>query len=435
MTLTSAADGLDSSKPVRLLAAALVDLEADFDELLSLCGGAVQALAALGAELAVACPQQPTQAQLANQIAEASRRYRTTSDRLRWLRQDAAGRAPSAGLVAPQIRTAAAPASYNNELGVPLTLSQLEPDTAVCLCELGTGAPGELASLCRIAQPGVGVITAIGPEHLEFFRTVQEVAAEEVALIRALPAGAPLILPQDAQLLEGHRRSDLDEWRFGLSPEADVQVLDWHPRERSADVVVSARGERVTFRTSLRLSHHRLGLAAAIAAYAALGLPLHRIGSMAAAIELSPCRVQEQELPNGGVLINDAYNANPVSMAMALEAVAARRGGGRAIVVLGEMAELGPDAPNWHAEAARHATQLGIDVLLAVGDAARRYLEGATAPLECCWLPDTTAAAEMLTRIVRPGDVVLLKGSRAACLERVAEAITRDRRARPRRGR
>jgi UDP-N-acetylmuramoyl-tripeptide--D-alanyl-D-alanine ligase len=135
------------------------------------------------------------------------------------------------------------------------------------------------------------------------------------------------------------------------------------------------------------------------------------------------------------VLINDAYNANPVSMAMALEAVAARRGGGRAIVVLGEMAELGPDVPRWHAEAARHATQLGIDVLLAVGDAARRYLEGATAPLECCWLPDTTAAAEMLTRIVRPGDVVLLKGSRAACLERVAEAITRDRRARPRRGR
>lgn len=328
-------------------------------------------------------------------------------------------------LLAPHLPTVASPASYNNQLGVPLTLPLLEADTAACVCELGTGAPGELAGLCAIAEPSLGVITAIGPEHLEFFGTLEAVAAEEAALIAALPRGAPLVLPQDAQLLEPSRRGDLDEWRFGLQPPADVHPLVWRPAADATEVVLAVRGERVAFATNLRLPHHRLTLAAAVAACAALGLPLDRIGEGAAAVELSPWRGQEHPLPDGGVLINDAYNANPLSVAAALEALAARRDGGRAIAVLGEMAELGPDAPRWHARAGSQAAALGIDVLVAVGPGARAYLDGAAGRIRCCWFPDVPAARRALPALLQPGDAVLLKGSRSARLELLAEALAR----------
>ena len=328
-------------------------------------------------------------------------------------------------LLAAHLPTVASPASYNNELGLPLTLSLLEPETAVCVCELGTGAPGELAALCGIAEPQLGLITAIGPEHLEFFGTIEAVAAEEAALIAALPRGAPLVLPGNSELLDPYRRSDLEEWRFGLDATADVHPLAWWTGTEATEAVFSVRGTRVAITIGLRLLHHWLTVAAAVAGYAALGLPVDRIAEGAAAIELSPWRGQEQPLADGRLLINDAYNANPLSMAAALEALAARRNGGRAIAVLGAMTELGPDAPRWHANAGRHAARLGLDLLVAVGPGARAYLDGAAGRIECCWLADTTAAAHVLETLLRPRDVLLLKASRSAGLERLAEALER----------
>jgi UDP-N-acetylmuramoyl-tripeptide--D-alanyl-D-alanine ligase len=328
-------------------------------------------------------------------------------------------------LAGPQLPTVASTASFNNELGVPLTLTRLEPETELCVCELGTGAPGELAALCRIALPDLGLITAIGPEHMEFFGTVERVAAEEAALIESLPPGAAVVLPAQAPLLDPHRRGELDEWRFGLDPTADVHPLAWQRGGDLTEAVFSVRGRRVALTTNLRLAHHRLTLAAAIAASAALGLPLDRVAEGAAAIGLSPWRGQEQPLPQGGVLINDAYNANPLSLAVALETLADRRDGGRAIAVLGAMAELGPGSARWHARAGRYAAKLGIDLIVAVGPGAHAYLDGATGSIPCRWLPDPATAAEALGTLLRRGDVVLLKGSRAAALERVADALTR----------
>jgi len=329
-------------------------------------------------------------------------------------------------LLAPHLPTVASPASYNNELGVPLTLSLLEAETAVCVCELGTGAPGELAGLCRIAQPSLGVITAIGPEHLEFFGSIEAVAAEEATLIGALPAGAPLVLPVGQRLLDPYRRSDLDEWTVGLDPSADVQPRAWRPGPEGTDLVLSVRDARVSLRTNLSLPHHQLALAAAVAACAALGLPLDRIGDGAGTVELSPWRGQERPLRiGGGVLINDAYNANPLSLQAALEALAVRRDGGRAVAVLGEMAELGHDSTRWHAHAGKQAADLGVDLLVAVGDGARAYLDGAAGRTRCCWFPDLRAAARALPSLLQPDDVVLLKGSRSAGLERLAEVIER----------
>jgi UDP-N-acetylmuramoyl-tripeptide--D-alanyl-D-alanine ligase len=328
-------------------------------------------------------------------------------------------------LLAPHLPTVASRASHNNELGVPLTLALLEPETSACVCELGTGAPGELAALCATAQPDVGVLTAIGPEHLEFFGSLQGVAAEEAALLASLPPTAPAVVPFDEPLLEPYRRSDLDQWRFGLDPKADVHPLAWRPHATGTAVALAVRGQRVDFTTNLRLPHHRLSLAAAAAVYVALGLPLDRIGEGAAAIPLSPWRGQEQRLRRGAVMINDAYNANPLSVRAALEALAARRDGGRTVAVLGPMSELGPDSRRWHMLAGRQAGELGLDMLVAVGPGARGYLDGATGRTACLWFPDRERAIRPLRALLRTGDVLLLKGSRTAGLERLAEALAR----------
>jgi UDP-N-acetylmuramoyl-tripeptide--D-alanyl-D-alanine ligase len=251
------------------------------------------------------------------------------------------------------------------------------------------------------------------------------VAAEEAALLAALPPGAPAVIPASEPLLEPYRRSDLDEWRFGLDPEADVRPLTWRPQAAGTAVALAVRGQRVELTTDLRLPHHRLTLAAAAAVYAALGLPLDGIGEGAAAIPLSPWRGQEQRLRRGAVLINDAYNANPLSMRAALEALAARRDGGRTVAVLGPMAELGPETRRWHVLAGRHAGELGVDLLVAIGPGARGYLDGATGRTACLWFPDRERAIRPLRSLLRSGDVVLLKGSRAAGLERLADALTR----------
>ncbi len=327
-------------------------------------------------------------------------------------------------LLAPHLPTIASRASHNNELGVPLTLALLEPDTAACVCELGTGSPGELAALCATAQPDVGVLTAIGPEHLEFFGSVADVAAEEAALVAALPAAAPVVLPFREPLLEPYRRSDLDEWHFGLDRRADVHPLAWRPHATGTDVALAVRGQRADFATNLRLPHHCLSLAAAAAVYAALGLPLDRIGDGAEAVALSPWRGQEQRLPRGALLINDAYNANPLSLRVALEALVARRNGARAVAVLGPMAELGPEAPRWHALAGKQAADLGVNLLVAVGEGARGYLDGATGRTACLWFPDLDSSVAPLRSLLGCDDVVLLKGSRTAGLERLAQALT-----------
>ena len=328
-------------------------------------------------------------------------------------------------LLAPHLPVAASPASYNNELGVPLTLSLLEQETRVCVCELGTGAPGELASLCRIAEPDLGLLTSIGPEHLEFFGALTGVAAEEAELIGALRPGAPLVLPHGEPLLDPYRRADLDEWSFGLDPDADVYPLRWRPGDRLAEVVLSVRGRQVAFRTNLRLPHHRLNLAAAVAAYAALGLPLRGVGLGAASIALSPWRGEEHPRPGGGLLINDAYNANPLSMRTALEALAARGNGARTVAILGEMDELGAEARGWHALAGAQAAALSVDLLVAVGPLARAYLENAVGRIECRWFPDRRAVAKALPQLLCASDIVLLKGSRSAGLECLAEVILR----------
>ena len=305
-----------------------------------------------------------------------------------------------AGLCAPVARTVATRASENAELGVPLTLGRLEPDTELCLVEMGMRGAGQIAELCEIARPDVAVITAIGPVHLELVGSVDGVARSKAELVAALPADGIAVVPRSPEL-EPYLRDDIELRRVG---EVDVEL-----GPDGADVAFG--GGRIRFPFTSR--HQAQNALTALTAYEALGLPLDDVQAAAGAVELSRWRGEELALPGGGVAINDAYNANPTSMRAALEHLAARPG--RKLAVLGGMAELGEHAERYHREIGELARELGIEVV-AVGELAQGY--GADT-----WVPNAESATAAVRELARPGDAVLVKASRALALEGVAPAL------------
>ena len=325
-----------------------------------------------------------------------------------------------AALCAPHVPTLATHRNHNNRLGLPLTLFRLEPGHALCICELGTSEVGELADLAAIAEPDIGLVTNVAPEHLEFLGDLEGVAREEASLLAALPPGGEAVVPAAEPLLEPFRRGDLRTTTFG-EPGGDVRCLAWQPGAAGTRALLDVLGERAELIVPLRAAHHAANLAAAAAVYVRAGLPPAGLAEGAAAIELSPLRGQELDRNSGGVLVNDAYNANPVSMQSALAALAEQAAGARTVAVLGHMAELGPDAPRWHAEVGRTCARLGIDVVIGVGELAAGYATAAEG-CEWHWAAGLSEARELLARVLRPGDFVLLKGSRSAGVEQLAEA-------------
>jgi UDP-N-acetylmuramoyl-tripeptide--D-alanyl-D-alanine ligase len=312
-----------------------------------------------------------------------------------------------AALCAPHRRTVAAEASFNNELGVPLTLCRLEAETELCVLELSMRGLGQIAWLTSFARPDVGVITNVGPVHLELVETVERVAQAKAEILD----GAEVAIVPDEPLLEPF-----------LPPGA--------VRFSEADVLAFGGG-RGTFRVGHRTvelelpfsaRHQALNVLAALHAYAALGLPLADVQAGAGQIELSKLRGEELPLPGGGVLIVDCYNANPVSMRAALAHLAERAGEGRRVAVLGDMAELGPDALAYHQEVGAAAAELGVDELVAIGELARGYVDGAGG-VPSRWVATVGEGVAAVRDALRPGDVVLLKASRAIGLETIAENI------------
>jgi UDP-N-acetylmuramoyl-tripeptide--D-alanyl-D-alanine ligase len=318
-----------------------------------------------------------------------------------------------AALCRPHAPTVAAEGGQNNEIGLPLTLLRIEPTTQVVIAELGMRGLGQIAALCSIARPEVGVITGIGPAHLELLGTVEKVAQAKAEVVRALPSGGTAVVPAGVRELEPFvARGDVEVVRFG--PGGDVRLERFEPPMLVADV----EGRRVELEVPFTARHQAVNTLAALAAYRALGLPLERVQDGAREIALSRWRGEETELPGGGLLINDCYNANPVSMRAALEHLVERASGARTIAVLGEMAELGAESPRFHREVGEHARRLGVDLVVVVGGAlAREYG------------PDRSAeglaeAVPLVRELLEPGDVVLVKASRATGLERLAEALS-----------
>jgi UDP-N-acetylmuramoyl-tripeptide--D-alanyl-D-alanine ligase len=325
-----------------------------------------------------------------------------------------------AALCRPHARTVAAQASYNAEIGVPLTLCRLEEDTEVCVLELAMRGFGQIAELCAIARPQIGAITNVGPVHLEFVESLEGVARAKAELIAALPPGGIAIIPSDAAGLEPHLRPDLDLRRFG--PDAS-RVEEVTPVDGGSRIRFDLRGRRVELELNFTAQHQAANALVALLAYEALGLPLDVAQRGARDVAFSRWRGEEVLLRDGGLLINDAYNANPVSMRAALALHASRAGSRRRVAILGDMAELGPSAPEYHYEIGRAAAELGVDALLAVGPLARGYADGAAGVPVVRWATTLDEGLAVLPELVRPGDCVLVKGSRAMGLEAVADAL------------
>jgi UDP-N-acetylmuramoyl-tripeptide--D-alanyl-D-alanine ligase len=314
-----------------------------------------------------------------------------------------------AALCAAVTPTVAADASRNNELGLPLTVLGLEPETRVLVTEMGMRGLGQVAELCAIAQPTLTLVTSIGPEHLELVGTVEDVARANAEAIEALPPGGTAVVPAGEPLLDPFLRDDVVVRRF-----------DPGAVERDGDAWRFVVGH-AEIRLPLPFAQRHLAgnVLAALTAYDALGLPLGRATEGAVAIRLSRWRGEVRELPGGGLVVNDAYNANPISMRAALLDLDERAAGRRRVAVLGEMAELGDESTRYHREIAALIGELGLELVVAVGEPARAYLDGATDGVA---VADAAGFAEVVAQ-VRPGDVILVKASRAVGLEGIPGLI------------
>jgi UDP-N-acetylmuramoyl-tripeptide--D-alanyl-D-alanine ligase len=299
--------------------------------------------------------------------------------------------------------------SLNNEIGLPLTVCGLEPDTEVLVTEMGMRGLGQIAELCAIARPQLALVTSIGPEHLELVGSVDDVARANAEAIAALPSGGVAVVPAAAPELDPFLdREDVDILRFA----ADDVAIDGHVAR------LRVAGHELELTVPFTQRHLATNLLAALTAYAALGLPLERTAEGAARIELSRWRGEEIPLPGGGFVVNDAYNANPTSMRAALLDLAERARGRRRVAVLGEMAELGDASERYHREIGALVAET-VDVLVAVGARARLYMEPGVAEMR--WLELGAGAEE----VVQPGDAVLVKASRAVGLEGVPDRIAK----------
>jgi UDP-N-acetylmuramoyl-tripeptide--D-alanyl-D-alanine ligase len=289
-------------------------------------------------------------------------------------------------LCVPHRRTIANEGNYNTEIGVPLTICRIEEDTELCISELGMRGPGQIAWLASFVRPDVGVITNIGPAHLEFLGSLENIARAKAELIEALPPGGIAVVP-DEPLLEPYlTRSDLTVKRVDTTA-------------------------ALPFETSYTSQHQLENTRTAIAVAEALDIPLPKTLE----VEFSKFREEERALPGDGILLNDCYNANPVSMRAALEHFVVRAGDRRRVAVLGDMLELGPAAPEYHREIRDLVRELGIERVIAVGELAREY--GGN------WVATAPEAAERLRAELRPGDAVLVKGSLGVGLAVVAENL------------
>jgi UDP-N-acetylmuramoyl-tripeptide--D-alanyl-D-alanine ligase len=304
-----------------------------------------------------------------------------------------------AALLAQRVRLVAAEAGYNNEVGLPLTLCRIEPDTEVVITEMGMRGPGQIRASAAIARPDIGVITRIAPAHLEQLGSIEAIACAKAELLDALPEDGIAIVPEHAPELEPFIPAGLDVRRFA-EPEVDV---------RDGVAYVRSGGREVAFTFAAR--HQAANAAAALAVVDALGLPFP---TEPVEVTFSRWRSEERELAGGGLLINDAWNANPVAMRAALRHLRERAGGRRTVAILGEMAELGPEAPGYHEEIGREAQN--VDVVIGVGELARLYDPDV-------WAPDAADALERARELVRPGDAILVKGSRSVGLESVADGL------------
>jgi len=317
-----------------------------------------------------------------------------------------------AALLAPHLVTHANSENLNTEIGLPLTILEAPAGTDVLVLEMAMRGEGQIAELAAIAEPDVGVIVNVGPVHLELLGTVERVAAAKAELIRDLGDGGACVVPAAEPLLERHLRDDLDTVTFG--PGGDVMLLSFeaHGDRIGGIAEIEAREQRILLDVPYSEPYNLLNTLAAVGAARALGVKPNG----AVEVSFSSLRGEIVELAGGVTVVNDCYNANPMSMRAALEHLA-ETPAERRVAVLGAMAELGGTSHVFHREIGTEVAALGIDVLITVGREALDYGVGYDG--ESYSVPTPEEAGALLEEIALPGDRVLVKGSRSAGMERV----------------
>jgi UDP-N-acetylmuramoyl-tripeptide--D-alanyl-D-alanine ligase len=303
--------------------------------------------------------------------------------------------------------------NFNTGIGLPLTVLDAPADVDLLVLEMAMRGRGQIAELAAIAEPQVAVITNAGRVHLELLGSVEAVAAAKAEILAALPDDGTAVVPVAAGKLEPHLAAAPRLLRFGSG--GDVEAVEGRVIEGKTEATIDTPNGRARFRFPFDEHYNLTNALAAIAAGVALGASPEEMADRAANISFSRFRGERLELGDGIVLVNDCYNANPESMRAALEHLASIEAT-RRIAVLGKMAELGPDGPRDHREIGDHARSEGIDLLVGVGEPAREY-----DPDELVGGP--AEAAELLAAQLEPGDAILVKGSRSAGLEAVAETL------------
>jgi UDP-N-acetylmuramoyl-tripeptide--D-alanyl-D-alanine ligase len=317
------------------------------------------------------------------------------------------------------------PKSFNNDIGVPLTIFDAEPGDDYLVLEVGTNHPGELQPLSEMARPDIAIITNIGAEHLEGFGDLAGVRKEEASVIAGLnPRGTLIVNGDDAELVAAVKSFPGTIITFGFETTNDLFAADVRCEEEGTSF--SLNGGREVFVPMLG-RHAASNALAAIAVGQTLRVAEDTIIESLAKSDEAEMRLELQKA-NGLTILNDAYNANPNSMRAALDTAAALPHAGRRIAVLGDMLELGQSSERYHREIGAAAAQCGFELLACVGPDSRWLADGAEAagmPRQSVFrFDDSKAAAENASALVRKGDLVLIKASRGIQLENVAKALT-----------
>jgi UDP-N-acetylmuramoyl-tripeptide--D-alanyl-D-alanine ligase len=335
----------------------------------------------------------------------------------------------TAAVLATTFRTHASRESFNNEVGLPVTLLGAAPDVEVVVAEMGARHVGDVAILCGIARPQVVIVTNVGVAHLEVFGSWERIVEASAEPVDALGDDGIALLNADDPVVAGYaERCAGRVVTFGLSPTADVRAdgITLGADGCASFTLVSA-GEQVPVTLGVPGEHMVSNALAAAATGVTLGVRLDRCAGALAEAAVSAWRMETFTTGDGVRVVNDAYNANPESMAAALRAARWMAGEGHLIAVLGTMAELGPIAAREHERIGELAARIRVDRLIAVGEsagpiAAAGLREGVEPENVACY-DDPQEALNDVRRTARPGDLVLFKGSRVAGLERLAEAM------------
>ena len=328
-----------------------------------------------------------------------------------------------------RFRTHANRESFNNEVGLPVTILEAATDTQVVVAEMGARHIGDVAILCGIARPDIAIVTNVGVAHLEVFGSWDRIVEASAEPIEALGPDGVAVLNADDVVVAGYAgRTAGRVVTFGLAPDADVRAEDVSlGTDGRASFILMYEDERATVTLAVPGEHMVSNALAAAATGLTLDVPLAACAEALSLAGVSKWRMETFTTPSGIRVVNDAYNANPESMAAALRAARWMAGEGHLIAVLGTMAELGPIAAREHERIGELAARIRVDRLIAVGASARSIAdaglrEGVEPDNVACY-DDPDQALDDVRRSARPGDLVLFKGSRVAGLERLAEGL------------